>query len=1193
MRVGFRKGLGAGVALACALASAPAQQTNFWNANAGGQWTNVNLWADTGFYPDGVGDVAQFTFDIGANRAITLNDADGFITNGLLIVGDGSHGYRFSVGSGTQWIFDDTDDLVEIRVTAASNTAGRNHMIFGAFTINDDLLVDHRVAGVNRAFRITNSIFEGAAGLDLFKVGVGQLNIEGTAAYSGMTSVDGGVLQLTNAGVLSASTNIVVHQGTLEINNAGNNIGDRIGDAAVITSRGGGLTFSHDAAAATAFSETLDQLDFRSGNTLIQMTAGAADGSSALLFSNATAAIVRSGAGATARIEAPGLGTNAQNEILLVPGAGLPAPQNGIIPWVVVKDGVGGTGADYNLATTNTGTGGHIGITALTAYQQNPESIWIAADNVRPLGDENLSGNRALNALVLDDGIDIRGDAGSANDRRLDFNTAGGAAAILQTGGTSLVERGTFNANNDVILNFGNNQGIFHTIGTLQIARANSNEQIRGTNGFVKAGPGTLILDSVSSKDPTAANAMSGDFYINEGTLELRRAGSGGATTLRLDGGDLRLASGADQNYGNSVIVDESGSIIVAHTNASTVALDMTLSNVTIAAGRTLTINRDAANFSGANQAYRVVARDVALLGDATIDVRAGKGTGDGTFQVESISDGGGNYDFAVVGNNVIRAQLLVNNGLTLGGDLVVGNNALLRVNDGGTNVAGNINLFGGLLGLSIDFARELGAGAGQVQLTGDAGLQAGFSSFSTPSTVRIEDGSGGLTNLIWGASDTFNPGILTLQQDDAASQLTLANSIDFNAAVSNVTRTINVHADVALIQGTLTNSGAFVTDFVKGGAGTLWLTNGFHWDGSTRVAAGILRVPDVASLPGGNLSLSPANAVGVLESTGLFTRALGSNANEVTIVGGGNAGQNSRPGFSAFGGDLTVDLGGDGTGTGPQLIWNSADFDPAGPSTNNGALLLNTANATGTLRFMNDMDLNGEGIFLSGPEYRRIEVNGGMAILGGDITNSQAGLYAIGLLKRGAGILALEGDNAYDGLTQVAAGTLLVNGTQRAGGAFSVIDSATLGGTGLISAPVWVTNGATVAPGSLGIGNLTVQGNVDIEGILSIEIDAAGAGFVDLLSVTGILDISAATLNFVTNGITLDDTAYIFASYGTLVTNDPTAGFGAVNFLPDGYQLDYNYLGGNQIALVIPEPTTWALLILGGLTLLAAWRRR
>jgi len=32
---------------------------------------------------------------------------------------------------------------------------------------------------------------------------------------------------------------------------------------------------------------------------------------------------------------------------------------------------------------------------------------------------------------------------------------------------------------------------------------------------------------------------------------------------------------------------------------------------------------------------------------------------------------------------------------------------------------------------------------------------------------------------------------------------------------------------------------------------------------------------------------------------------------------------------------------------------------------------------------------------------------------------------------------------------------------------------------------------------------------------------------------------------------------------------------------MPDGYTIDYSY-GGNQIALVIPEPSTLALLALG-----------
>ncbi len=1027
-----------------------------------------------------------------------------------------------------------------------------------------------------------------AGNVGLAKTGTGAINFDSNNTYAGNTLIDGGTLRLRNAGTLAGTTNIVVHDSVLEINNFAVNQPGRINDAATLVSQSATIRFTNDAG-SSAYSETLDRLELRSGNALVQLTPAAGGGSSAMVFSNATSALTRSG-GATARIEAPGLGANAQNELLL---ASAPEVKNGIVPWLLVKDGIGGFSSDYNLATTNTGSGGLLGIAPLPglSYDTGLESGWAATGNARPPSDQALSANRSLNALVLDDGLDIRGDAGAQADRILDFSGAGGAALIVQTGGNSLIDPGAFSpSTNDVILNFGNNQGIFNTIGTLTINRANSNEQIRGTNGFVKTGPGTLVIDGANQKSQADAQAMGGDFYINEGTLELRRAGSGGGTRLVLDGGTLRLASGADANYGNDLFVNESGSVVVAHTNASTVALDMTLSNVTIAAGRTLTINRDAANFSAANQAYRVVARDVGILGDATIDVRTGKGTGDGTFTVDSVSDGGSNYNLAVIGNNVIRSQLIVNNTMAVS-NLTIGNNALVRLNDGATNVLGNVDLFGGLLGLNLDFARELGEDPGQVQLTGDAGLQAGFSAFGAPVRIRIEDGVGGLTNLVWGAAPTFNPGILTLQQDDADAQLTFENSLDLNAAVSNLVRQINVHADVAIIGGTITNSGPFVADFVKGGAGTLWLTNGFHWNGATRISGGILRIPDPTNLPTGNLLLNPANAVGVLESTGLMTRALGTNANEISIVGGGNAGQNSRSGFSAFGGDLTVDIGGDGTGTGTQLVWNSENFDPVGPSTNNGALLLNTANATGTLRLLNDMDLNGEA-GLSSP-VRRIEVNGSTAILSGDITNSQAGVNAIGLLKRGTGVLSLEGLNTYDGPTTVSAGTLLVNGAHTGGAAFDVLGGAALGGTGLIGAPILVNSNAVIAPGNFGIGTLNVQGDVDIEGILAIEVDASGGGFVDLLTVTGILDISLATLGFATNGITLDDTAYIFATYGSLVTNGISGGFLDIPLLPDGYQIDYNYLGGNQIALVIPEPTTWALMIVGGLALLAARRRR
>lgn len=1110
---------------------------------------------------------------------------------GLILTRTNTFSGGLTVSGGTLFLLGGTDSLTtngSIAVTAGTlNLGGNGQSTDGAVRFSGGTTTNGTITKSGGNYDAQGgtvaAVLAGNAGL--IKTGTGAFNLDSNNTFTGNTAIEAGTLRIRNAGALSGTTNIQVHESILEINNFAVNVTDRINDLATIVSRGATLRFTN-AAAATAYSETLDQLDLRSGNTLVDMTQAGGGGSSALIFSNATTALTRSGGG-TARIEAPGLGANAQNEFLL---ASAPVVKNNIVPWLLVKNAAIGFGSDYNLATTNSGSGGLIGIAPLSglAYDTGPESGWTNSSNARPPSDQALSANRFLNALVLDDGVDIRGDAGASADRILDFSGAGGAALVVQTGGGSLIDQGSFTNINDVILSFGNNQGIFNTIGTLTINRANSNEQIRGTNGFVKTGPGTLIIDGSNQKVLTDAQAMGGDFYINEGTLELRRAGSGGGTTLRLDGGTLRLASGADANYGNSLIVDEDGSVVVAHTNSSSTALDMTLSNVTIAAGHTLTINRDAALFSGVNQSYGVIARDVNILGDATIDVRTGKGTGEGTFTVNSVGGGGTNYNLTVLGNDVNRSLLSVNSTMSVS-NLTIGNNSLVRLNDGANNVVGNVNLFGGILVLNTNFTRALGTGPGQVQLTGDAGLQAGFSAFGNPMSVRIEDGGGNLTNLVWGAGPTFNPGILTLQEDDGNQQLEFQNGIDFNAGISNLTRQINAHASVALISGPITNSGPFVADFVKGGAGTLWLTNAFSWNGITRISGGILRVSGASNLPSGNLIMSPANAVGVLETAGLLTRGLGTNANEVSIVGGGNAGQNSRAGFSAFGGDFTIDIGGDGTGTGTQLVWNTENFDPSGPSTNNGALLLNTANATGTLRLMNDMDLNGETGLLT--PVRRVEVNGALAILGGDLTNSQAGVNTIGLLKRGAGTLALQGLNTYDGLTEVAAGTLLVNGINTGGGAFNVAGGATLGGTGLISASILVNSNATIAPGN-SIGTLGVQGDVDIEGILAIEIDSAGGGFVDRLSVTGTLDISLATLNFVTNGVTLDDTAYVFASYGSLVTNGVTGGFFGVGFLPDGYQIDFNYLGGSQMALVIPEPTTWMLLLVGGAALLFAWRR-
>lgn len=104
------------------------------------------------------------------------------------------------------------------------------------------------------------------------------------------------------------------------------------------------------------------------------------------------------------------------------------------------------------------------------------------------------------------------------------------------------------------------------------------------------------------------------------------------------------------------------------------------------------------------------------------------------------------------------------------------------------------------------------------------------------------------------------------------------------------------------------------------------------------------------------------------------------------------------------------------------------------------------------------------------------------------------------GILKLGAGTLALNGNNTYTGYTIISNGTVLVNGTT--GGAGPVlVYGGTLGGTGTVPVQVQVANDGTVSPGA-SIGTLTLnnglilstQSRLDFElGTASDRIEVGG----------------------------------------------------------------------------------------------------
>jgi autotransporter-associated beta strand protein len=113
----------------------------------------------------------------------------------------------------------------------------------------------------------------------------------------------------------------------------------------------------------------------------------------------------------------------------------------------------------------------------------------------------------------------------------------------------------------------------------------------------------------------------------------------------------------------------------------------------------------------------------------------------------------------------------------------------------------------------------------------------------------------------------------------------------------------------------------------------------------------------------------------------------------------------------------------------------------------------------------------------------QRVAIN---AVLAGDA----------GLEKLGAGLLLLNATNTYTGGTSVSAGLLYING-QIGTDVVMVASGALLGGTGIISGPVTVQSGGTLAPGNSAPGTLTISNSLTLQtsGNTLMEVNAATSG--------------------------------------------------------------------------------------------------
>ncbi len=220
------------------------------------------------------------------------------------------------------------------------------------------------------------------------------------------------------------------------------------------------------------------------------------------------------------------------------------------------------------------------------------------------------------------------------------------------------------------------------------------------------------------------------------------------------------------------------------------------------------------------------------------------------------------------------------------------------------------------------------------------------------------------------------------------------------------------------------------------------------------------------------------------------------------------------------------------------------------------------------------------------------IDLGSGTLTTGSDNTNATyaGNISDVGtFVKIGSGTLAVTGSNTYSGPTTVNQGKLTVDGWLT-NSAVTVNSGGTLSGTGSL-ASVTLEPGGTLAPGD-GQGVMYISSSLSVAAGAKLDYDLDGNAADNEVSMPAGL-------------LTLDDQQFsdfnftYLAGFGrgtyTLINAGSISGSLGANTtgIIDGYPATLA-VQGNNLVLIVPEPSALALLAAGALSLLGyRWRRR
>ena len=745
-------------------------------------------------------------------------------------------------------------------------------------------------------------------------------------------------------------------------------------------------------------------------------------------------------------------------------------------------------------------------------------------------------------------------------------NTLKFGGAITSTSGTTILTLG------------GTNKGANTISGAISNGAS-------GTLGVTKTGNGVWVL--------SGTNTYTGGTTVSIGALTFlnTNAKPSSGTHAFAAGTTLGLGVATSGSYFTSTDID----------NAFSGTMTGNLSNVTVTATTSVGIDTTAGSFIYNTSVGGSPTKGLMKLGSNTLTLG---GSGNNTYTGTTTLGGNGKILLAKTGGaTAIAGDINLastawngnNSGIVLGGNEQIADTSILSC----TATAESFFRLNG-------YSETLG---GLSDSTGKTTIEnRGNNDTASYGTGTLKINTTGSNNY------SFNGIIRDMDNGTGGGAVTIVKS---GTGTQTLTGNKNVYTGNTAVNGGVLSVGTLAangskSDIGKGttlsfDGGTLRYTGGanttFNRDITLNAGGGTIETANSLSCPG----VISGTAGGAFIKTGAGTLTLGGSGNNTstgttTLGGTGKILLAKTGGATAIAGDINLSsTAWNGNGSGIVLGGNEQIADTSvitwtgGSGVYGGTLRLNGFTETiGGLVATNGGDNvvenrgNGDGVTY-GTGTLKINTTGSSSYtFSGTIRDMDGGTGggAVAIVKSGTGTQTLTGTNTYTGATTVSAGTLLVNGSLA--NSATTVTGGTLGGTGTIGGAVTIDSGAFLAPGA-SIESLGVA-SADINGSLVIEYDGTGAGTIDLLAVTGLLDIAGSTVDFNLLGTAFDDPYYIFATYGSL-----TGTFGTVTDKPAGYEIQYAYNNGitsNNIALVaVPESNIAALL--GGFGTLALLRRR